>query len=115
MKFSWEMENAPSLAPRHAGAPQTIVITSKFIGPGGVRSDRNSQNSLEIIYFALFGNFPAEFNKIEEFLEIWGNLAKRRSLGGPAHRSLYFLRNIKVSEPPECAQFVISMKSDEIS
>ena len=36
------MENAPFLAPRHAGAPQTIVITSKSIGPGGVGSDRES-------------------------------------------------------------------------
>ena len=70
MELSWEMENAPCLAPRHAEAPQTIVITSKIIGPGGVQSDRKSQKSAKITFSALFGHFPSEINKIDEFLEI---------------------------------------------
>ena len=57
-------------------------------------------------------------DEIEEFHEFWGNLAKRGSLGGPAPRSLFFLRNIKVSEPPEYKKFVkigIFLKFHEIS
>ena len=69
MGFSWEMENAPSLAPRHAEAPQTIVITTKFIGPGGVRSDRKSQKTPKITSFALFGYFPPDMNEIDDFLK----------------------------------------------
>jgi len=36
------MENAYRHAPGRPKAPQTIVIISKFTGPGGVRSDRKS-------------------------------------------------------------------------
>ena len=100
------MENQPPRTPGRPKAPQTIGKQSKFIGSGGVRSDRKSQNPSKITFFSLFSHFPPEIDKIEEFHEFWGNLAKRGSLGGPAPRSLFFLRNIKVSEPPEYKKFV---------
>ena len=65
---------------------------------GAIRPE--TTKTTQITFSALFRNFPFEINKIEEFLQIWVNLAKRRSLGGPAPRSLFSLRNIKVSEPP---------------
>ena len=61
------MENAPSLAPRHAGAPQTIVITMIWGGPGGVRSDRKSQKQPKIDFSQLLAYFPVRINKIEKF------------------------------------------------
>ena len=100
------MENQPPRTPGRPKAPQTIEIQSKFIGSGGVRSDRKSQNPSKITFFSLLSQFPTEIDKMEEFHEFWGNLAKRVSLGGPAPRSLFFLRNIKVSEPPEYKKFV---------
>ena len=69
-----KLENAPSLAPRHAGAPQTIVITSKSIGPGGVRSDHKSSKSQKITFFSLFSHSPLEMGKMRIFMkfgEIW--------------------------------------------
>ena len=44
--------------------------------------------------------------KVDGFLNFRVNLAKRGPLGGPAPRSLFFLRNIKVSEPPEYRKMV---------
>ena len=64
------MEHAPLRAPGRPKAPQTIEIQSKFIGSGGVRSDRKSQKPPKITFPALFGHFPSEINKIDEFLEI---------------------------------------------
>ena len=112
------MENQPPRTPGRPKAPQTIEIQSKFIGSGGVRSDRKSQNPSKIIFFSLFSQSPSEIDKMEEFHEFWGNLAKRGSLGGPAPRSLFFLRNIKVSEPAEykkLAKMGIVLKCHEIS
>ena len=60
----------------------------------------------QIHFFALFGEFPPRINKNGEILQFPVNLAKRGSLGGPARRSLFFLRNIKVSEPPEYRKLV---------
>ena len=94
------MENAPLRAPGRAKAPQTIGKQSKFIGPGGVRSAREPRKSSKITFFVHFGDFPSRINKNGEFLQFSVNFAKRGSLGGPAPRSLFFLRNIKVSEPP---------------
>ena len=60
MIFSWTMENALRRAPGRPQPPQTIVITSKFIGPGGVRSDRKSRKPPEIIFPILFAIFLPE-------------------------------------------------------
>ena len=57
-------------------------------------------------FFALFGHFPPRISKIGTFLHFPVHLAKMGSLGGPAPRSLFFLRNIKVSEPPEYRKLV---------
>ena len=57
-------------------------------------------------FFALFGEFPPRIKKNGKFLHFSVNFAKRGSLGGPAPRSLFFLRNIKVSEPPEYRKIV---------
>ena len=68
------MENAPFLAPRHAGAPQTIVITSKSIGPGGVRSDRKSSKSQKITFSMVLAIFHSKLEKMKVFMkfeEIW--------------------------------------------
>ena len=100
------MKIALRRTPGHSKVAQTIVKQSKFKGPGGVRSDRKSQNPSKITFSSLFSNCPPEIDKIEESHEFWGNLAKRGSLGGPAPRSLFFLRNIKVSEPPEYREMV---------
>ena len=100
------MENQPPRTLGRPKAPQTIETQSKFIGSGGVRSDRKSQNLSKITFSSLFSHFPPEIGKMEEFHEFWGNLAKRGSLGGPAPRSLFSLRNIKVSEPPESRKLV---------
>ena len=100
------MENQPPRTLGRPKAPQTIEIQSKFIGSGGVRSDRKSRNPSKITFFSLFSNFPLEIDKMEECHEFGENLTKRGSLGGPAPRSLFFLRNIKVSEPPEYKKFV---------
>ena len=104
--FTQKVENAHLRAPGRPEASQTIEIQSKFIGPGGVRSDRKSLKSPKITFFALFGEFPPRINKNGEILQFSVNLAKRGSLGGPARRSLFFLRNIKVSEPPEYRKIV---------
>ena len=112
------MENAHLRAPGRPEAPQTIEKQSKFIGPEGVRPDRKSQKSPEITFFALFGEFPPRTNKNGEILLFSVNLAKRGYLGGPAPRSLFFLRNIKVSEPPEyrkLSEIVIVLKFQEIA
>ena len=109
------MENQPLRTPGRPKAPQTIEIQSKFIGSGGVRSDRKSQNPSKITFFSLFSHFPPEIDKLQEFHEFWGNLAKRGSLGGPAPRSLFFLRNIKVSEPPEYRKIARNCYFREIS
>ena len=69
-------------------------------------------------FSALFGEFPPRINKNGEILQFPVNSAKRRSLGGPARRSLFFLRNIKVSEPPEYRKWSetdISLQSHGIS
>ena len=79
MKLSSKMQNAPCLAPRHAEAPQTIVIISKIIGPGGVRSDRKSQNPSKITFASLFSHFPPEMDKMKEFHGFWEIHVK----GGP--------------------------------
>ena len=53
-----------------------------------------------------------------KFVEIWWIswfLVKRGCLGGPAPRSLFFLRNIKVSEPPEYEKLVRNGEIREIS
>ena len=52
--FSWIMENQPPRTPGRPKAPQTIEIQSKFIGSGGVRSDRKSQKSPKGHNFANF-------------------------------------------------------------
>ena len=113
-KILMKMENASSLAPRHAEAPQTVVITNKFIGPGGVRSDRKSQTSSKTTFPALFNHLPSEINEIKEFLTTLVNWVKRKSLGGPAPRSLFFVRILKVPEPPECTKSMNFMKFHEI-
>ena len=104
--FTEKFENAHLRAPGRPEASQTIEIQSKFIGPGGVRSDRKSLKSPKITFFALFGEFPPRINKCGEILLFSLNLAKWGSLGGPARRSLSSLRNIKVSEPPEYRNMV---------
>ena len=109
------MENAHLRAPGRPEAPQTIGKQSKFIGPEGVRPDRKSQKSPEITFFALFGEFPPRTNKNGEILLFSVNLAKRGYLGGPAPRSLFFLRNIKVSEPPVSGKLVRNCYFLEIS
>ena len=115
LKIFMKMENQPPRTPRRPKAPQTIEIQSKFIGSGGVRSDRKSQNPSKITFFSLFSHFPLEIGKTDDFHQFHGNWAKRRSLGGPAPRSLFFLRNIKVSEPPECKKFLKNCHFLEIS
>ena len=112
------MENAPSLAPRHAEAPQTIVITSKIIGPGGVQSDRKPQKSFKITFFALFGHFPSGTNTIEELLKFVRILAK----GGPwaALRpdhcfSLGISRFLSSQNAQNLSEIVNFMKLHEIS
>ena len=52
------MENQPPRTPGRPKAPQTIEIQSKFIGSGGVRSDRKSQNPSKIT----FSHFSAIFH-----------------------------------------------------
>ena len=114
--FLWKMENAPSLAPRHAEAPQTIVIISKFTGPGGVRSDRKSRKSQKTSS-SLFSHFPLEIDKWRNFMNFAEFLAKRGYLGGPAPRS-FFSRNIKVSKLPEYrkwSEIVLFLKFHGIS
>ena len=66
-------------------------------------------------FSALFGEFPPRINKNGGILKFSVNLAKRGSLGGPARRSLFFLRNIKVSEPPEYRKMVRNWYFLEIS
>ena len=109
------MENTHLRSPGRPEASQAIGIQSKFIGPGGVRSDRKSLKSPKITFFALFGEFPPRINNNGEILKFSLNLAKRVSLGGPARRSLFFLRNIKVSEPPEYRKMVRNGYSLETS
>ena len=100
------MENQPPRTPGRPKAPQTIEIQSKFIGSGGVRSDRKSQNPSKNHFSHFSAIFRPKLINFPKFHEFWGNLAKRGSLGGPAPRSLFFVRNIKVSEPPEYKKFV---------
>ena len=109
------MERTLPRAPGRPKAPQTIEIQSKFIGSGGVRSARKPQKPPNITFSGLFGTFQPIFNKIGKFLNFPVNFAKRGSLGGPAPRSLFFLRNIKVSEPPEYGKLVRNGDFHEIS
>ena len=61
------MENQPPRTLGRPKAPQTIEIQSKFIGSGGVRSDRKSQKQPKINFSQLLAYFPARINKIEKF------------------------------------------------
>ena len=62
-----------------------------------------------------FGMFLQNFQEFCGNGGILVNLAKRGPLGGPAPRSLFFLRNIKVSEPPEYGKLVRNCDFHEIS
>ena len=115
MISQWKMENALRRGPGRPQPPQTIVIISKFIGPGGVRSDRKSRKPPEITFSQLFGNFPPGIMEMHKFRNLWVNLAKRGSLGGPAPGSLFFLRIIKVFEPPEYGKLLRNGEFHEIS
>ena len=90
---------APKSSPNHWKTKQIHRLRRGAIRPEITKSIQNH-------FFSLFSQFPPEIDKMEEFHEFWGNLAKRGSLGGPAPRSLFFLRNIMVSEPPESRKLV---------
>ena len=90
---------APKSSPNHWNTKQIHRLRRGAIRPEITKSLQNH-------FFSLFSHFPPEIDKMEEFHEFWGNLAKRGSLGGPAPRSLFFLRNIKVSEPPFPRKFI---------
>ena len=101
----------PKSSPNHCNTKQIHRSRRGAIRPETIKTTQNH-------FFALFGEFPPRINKNGKFLHFPVNFAKRGSLGGPAPRSLFFLRNIKVSEPPEYRKMVrdlFFLKFHEIS
>ena len=58
------------------------------------------------IILRIFQEFCGNVQLVMEFHNFQVNLAKRGCLSGSAPRSLFSLRNIKVSEPPEYRKIV---------
>ena len=83
----------PKSSPDHWNTKQIHRSRRGAIRPETIKTTQNQ-------FFRFFGEFPPRINKNGKFLNLSVNFAKRGSLGGPAPRSLFFLRNIKVSEPP---------------
>ena len=89
----------PKSCPNHWNTKQIHRSRRGAIRPEIIKTTQNH-------FFAHFGEFPPRINKIGKFLYFSLNFTKRGSLGGPEPRSLFFLRNIKVSEPPEYRKIV---------
>ena len=83
----------PKSSPDHWNTKQIHRSRRGAIRPETIKTTQN-------LFSALFGQFLPRINKISKILNFPVKFAKRGSLGGPARRSLFFLRNIKVSEPP---------------
>ena len=97
-----------AISPNHCICKQNHRSRRGAIHPGITKN----------IKISIFRHFRTFSPKIIKFGEIWWiswSLLKRGCLRGPAPRSLFFLRNIKVSEPPGTGKLVRNGEFSEIS
>ena len=97
----------PTTSPNHCNYKQIHRSRRGAIRPEIAKTTWNH-------FSPLFGNFPPGIMQMHKFINFRVNLAKTGSLGGPAPRSLFFLRIIKVFEPPEYGKLLRNGEFHEI-